>query len=182
MKVLKARDELVYQSALLSSVITKEVPCLIEDDAKDGVFCCRNLYKFLKMHRLPRPQARPRAALVNLLRKTIVPFATLNLIMKRARYIAKPNAEQICMRYIVFLCSTTTIPSMEQVQPHTISSQACFNQWATTKGVGKVTCVMCRQPWQGDGNAHEALAKGEVGDEGYVNVGSQLGMSGYRGT
>lgn len=60
-------------------------------------------------------------------------------------------------------------------------SQACFNQWAATKGVGKVTCVMCRQPWQGDGNAHEALAKGEVGDEGYVNVGSQLGMSGYRG-
>lgn len=40
---------------------------------------------------------------------------------------------------------------------------------------------MCRQPWQGDGNAHEALAKGEVGNEGYVNVGSQLGMSGHRG-
>lgn len=40
---------------------------------------------------------------------------------------------------------------------------------------------MCRQPWQGDGNAHEALAKGYIGEEGYVNVGSQLGMSGYRG-
>lgn len=177
MKVLKARDELVYQSALLSSVITEETSCLIRGDAKD-VFCsCRNLNKFLKMHRLPRLEARPRAALVSLLRKTIVLFATLNLIMKRARYIAKLNAEQICTRYIAF-------PSIEQVflQSHTIYSQACFNQWAATKGVGKVTCVMCRQPWQGDGNAHEALAKGEVGDEGYVNVGSQLGMSGYRGT
>lgn len=40
---------------------------------------------------------------------------------------------------------------------------------------------MCRQPWQGDGNAQEALAKGKVGGEGYVNVGAQLGMSGYRG-
>lgn len=59
--------------------------------------------------------------------------------------------------------------------------QACFNQWAATKGAGRVTCVMCRQPWQGDGDAHAALAKGKVGDEGYVNVGAQLGMSGYRG-
>lgn len=120
MKVLKARDELVYQPALLSSVTTDEVPCLIGDDAKDGVFCSyRNLNKFLKMHRLPRPEAKPRAALVSLLRKTIVLFATPNLIMKRARYIAKLNAEQICTRYIVFpfvfLCSTMTIPSIEQV-------------------------------------------------------------------
>lgn len=68
------------------------------------------------------------------------------------------------------------VPSISHSFP-----QACFNQWAATKGTGKVTCVMCRQPWQGDGNAHEALAKGYIGEEGYVNVGSQLGMSGYRG-
>ncbi|PWW75260.1 hypothetical protein C7212DRAFT_280928 [Tuber magnatum] len=58
--------------------------------------------------------------------------------------------------------------------------QSCFRQWASTKGAGTVTCVMCRQPWQGDSDPHEALAKGKVNDEGYVNVASELGMSGHR--
>jgi len=40
---------------------------------------------------------------------------------------------------------------------------------------------MCRQPWQGDSDSHEALAKGKVNSEGYVNVASELGMSGHRG-
>lgn len=40
---------------------------------------------------------------------------------------------------------------------------------------------MCRQPWQGDSDPQEALAKGKVGSEGYVNVASELGMSGHRG-
>ena len=40
---------------------------------------------------------------------------------------------------------------------------------------------MCRQPWQGEYDPHEALAKGTVNEEGYLNVASELGMSGYRG-
>lgn len=133
------------------------------------------------MRRQPRPEVRLRAALVSLSRKTIVLSATLNLITKRARYIAKLNAEQIFTRYFIFPFDLLCLTPTSKGSSNKISSQACFNQWAATKGVGNATCVMCRQPWQGDGNAHEALAKGEVGDEGYVNVGSQLGMSGYRG-
>lgn len=99
MKVLKARDELVYQSSLLSSVNTEETSYPFRNDAKDGNFAFyRSSNKFSKMHRQPRPEARLRVALVSLLKRTIVLSATLNLIMKRARYIAKLNAEQICTR------------------------------------------------------------------------------------
>lgn len=58
--------------------------------------------------------------------------------------------------------------------------QACFRQWAATKGPGQVTCVMCRQPWQSE-SAKSTLVNGKIGEEGYVNVADQLGMSLERG-
>ena len=57
----------------------------------------------------------------------------------------------------------------------------CFEQWAATKKGGSVTCPFCRTPWQGDEDTLKKVARsGKVNDEGYVNVASQLGLSGQR--
>ena len=57
----------------------------------------------------------------------------------------------------------------------------CFQQWAATKKGEEVTCPFCRTPWQGDEETlKKVLGKGKVNEEGYVNVASQLGMSGQR--
>jgi len=59
----------------------------------------------------------------------------------------------------------------------------CFEKWETTKRAqgAKVTCPFCRTPWQSDSETVMKLAKeGNVNAEGYVNVASQLGLSGRR--
>ncbi|KAK3713757.1 hypothetical protein LTR37_008243 [Vermiconidia calcicola] len=59
--------------------------------------------------------------------------------------------------------------------------KACFEQWAATKKNGAVTCPFCRTPWQGDEDTLKKVAKtGKVNEDGYVNVASQLGISGTR--
>ncbi|KAL1591191.1 hypothetical protein WHR41_00387 [Cladosporium halotolerans] len=57
----------------------------------------------------------------------------------------------------------------------------CFSQWAATKRGQNVTCPFCRAPWQGDEEQLKQVAKsGAKNSEGYVNVASQLGLSGRR--
>ncbi|KAI6790223.1 hypothetical protein KC363_g5414 [Hortaea werneckii] len=58
----------------------------------------------------------------------------------------------------------------------------CFKQWAATKrGGGNVTCPFCRSPWQGDEQDVKGVMKeGPRNAEGYVNVATQLGLSGRR--
>lgn len=57
----------------------------------------------------------------------------------------------------------------------------CFNAWASTKGGIDVPCPFCRTPWQRDEEQlKRAASSGERNAEGYVNVASQLGMSGQR--
>lgn len=61
--------------------------------------------------------------------------------------------------------------------------KTCFDQWAASKGHNKVTCPYCRTPWQAGVDEHALKnidrAAG-VNEEGYVNIGSQLGLSGQR--
>lgn len=68
----------------------------------------------------------------------------------------------------------------------------CFSQWKAQKRAAgtKVTCPLCRSGWEGEVGA---TGKGDmdsvrimagasaVNEEGYVNVASQLGLSGQRG-
>lgn len=57
----------------------------------------------------------------------------------------------------------------------------CFNTWASTKGGVDVPCPFCRTPWQQDDEQLKLVASsGERNAEGYINVASQLGMSGRR--
>lgn len=57
----------------------------------------------------------------------------------------------------------------------------CFGQWAATKTGQDITCPFCRSPWQGDEEQLKQVAKsGSKNAEGYVNVASQLGLSGRR--
>ncbi|KAF2490706.1 hypothetical protein BU16DRAFT_469843, partial [Lophium mytilinum] len=59
----------------------------------------------------------------------------------------------------------------------------CFEQWAAAKSGarGGVTCPFCRTPWAGDEDMVKKLSKnGKVNEDGYVNVASQLGLSGER--
>ncbi|KAL8725387.1 MAG: hypothetical protein Q9181_006438 [Wetmoreana brouardii] len=59
----------------------------------------------------------------------------------------------------------------------------CFEQWARTQTrKADVRCVYCRTTWQQDEVSLEDIKKGaEVNEEGYVNVGGQLGLSPTRG-
>ncbi|KAF2002722.1 hypothetical protein P154DRAFT_544375 [Amniculicola lignicola CBS 123094] len=59
--------------------------------------------------------------------------------------------------------------------------QDCMNSWITVSR-GKATCPYCRSNWVREafsGNSKELLT-GTVNEEGYVNVASQLGLSGER--
>jgi hypothetical protein len=57
----------------------------------------------------------------------------------------------------------------------------CFEQWAKSKP-GTPRCVYCRTAWKGDEDSLKRIAKGagKLGDEGYVNVAGELGLSGQR--
>ncbi|MCJ1433639.1 hypothetical protein MMC27_003002 [Xylographa pallens] len=60
----------------------------------------------------------------------------------------------------------------------------CFEQWARSQAGKTVTCVYCRTPWQGDQTSIQNIkgkGKGEINDEGYVNIAPELGLSGTRG-
>lgn len=61
---------------------------------------------------------------------------------------------------------------------------ACFDQWAKQKRAigGDVTCPFCRTPWKTDGNKPGLVDKEKaISKDGYMNVASQLGLSGLRG-
>lgn len=62
--------------------------------------------------------------------------------------------------------------------------KSCFDQWASARGHGRVTCPYCRTPWQHDitsGASLKGMSKsGTKNSDGYVNVAEQLGMSGTR--
>ncbi|KAE8410187.1 hypothetical protein BDV36DRAFT_289779 [Aspergillus pseudocaelatus] len=63
--------------------------------------------------------------------------------------------------------------------------KTCFQQWAVTQHSQGVRCVYCRSPWQADTsnvNLEQLRAQGQATAEGYINVASQLGLSGQRGT
>ncbi|KAI1279007.1 hypothetical protein F5Y07DRAFT_360175 [Xylaria sp. FL0933] len=57
----------------------------------------------------------------------------------------------------------------------------CFEMWAATKrrgGRDSITCPMCRSPWEGDEDMVTKIKNtGIVGEDGYVNVADQLGIS-----
>ncbi|KAI4104095.1 MAG: hypothetical protein LQ339_003948 [Xanthoria mediterranea] len=58
----------------------------------------------------------------------------------------------------------------------------CFDQWARAQPSSSgVKCVYCRTPWQKDVGDYATLARGgKKGEEGYVNIGEELGLSGVR--
>ncbi|KAL2833296.1 hypothetical protein BDW59DRAFT_77858 [Aspergillus cavernicola] len=67
--------------------------------------------------------------------------------------------------------------------------KTCFQKWAATQQAQGVRCVYCRASWQNedangkfDVNLQQLLSQGEIGRDGYVNVASQMGLSGERGT
>ncbi|KAI9874879.1 MAG: hypothetical protein M1830_009183 [Pleopsidium flavum] len=59
--------------------------------------------------------------------------------------------------------------------------KTCFEQWAASQKGKEVKCVYCRTPWQGDEESMKRISKnGTVNEEGYMNVASELGLSGRR--
>ncbi|KAI9376547.1 hypothetical protein BJX61DRAFT_324824 [Aspergillus egyptiacus] len=65
--------------------------------------------------------------------------------------------------------------------------KTCFQKWAATQQGQGVRCVYCRSPWQNqdadgkvDVDLQQLLSEGRIGEDGYVNVASQMGLSGER--
>ncbi|KAL1612271.1 hypothetical protein SLS60_000495 [Paraconiothyrium brasiliense] len=62
--------------------------------------------------------------------------------------------------------------------------KGCMQSWIAAKGAGRATCPYCRAKWEDDiggGFSGKVDMKGATrSDEGYVNIASQLGLSGER--
>ena len=60
----------------------------------------------------------------------------------------------------------------------------CFEQWAVQKRAtgGGVTCPFCRTPWERDATDSVVDKNAAAMKDGYMNVASQLGLSGLRDT
>lgn len=61
----------------------------------------------------------------------------------------------------------------------------CFDTWARTCSGRTVTCPLCRSRWEMDETvdavASVDTSQGLEGEDGYINVADQLGISGERG-
>ncbi|KAJ6122472.1 hypothetical protein N7512_004937 [Penicillium capsulatum] len=60
----------------------------------------------------------------------------------------------------------------------------CFEKWAATTRSSGVRCVYCRTIWEFDGfscNVDSVRTNGDIGEDGYVNVADQFGLSRERG-
>ncbi|KAK5050815.1 hypothetical protein LTR84_003374 [Exophiala bonariae] len=56
--------------------------------------------------------------------------------------------------------------------------KSCFDQWAASQRGKEVRCVYCRTPWQVEsGDVEAAKNSGQVGEDGYINVAEQFGIS-----
>lgn len=56
--------------------------------------------------------------------------------------------------------------------------KSCFEQWVASQRGQAVRCVYCRTEWQMDTSDVESIRKaGTVGEDGYVNVAEQFGIS-----
>ncbi|EGX89370.1 RING finger domain protein (Znf1), putative [Cordyceps militaris CM01] len=65
--------------------------------------------------------------------------------------------------------------------------KVCFDTWARTCTARDVTCPLCRSPWEAKQNTDAAAVVVDTdaaveGEDGYLNVASQLGISQYRDT
>lgn len=61
--------------------------------------------------------------------------------------------------------------------------KTCFEQWARTQRAQGVRCVYCRSPWEDEKAAldmQSLLHNACIGEEGYINVADQLGLSRHR--
>ncbi|KAJ4357677.1 uncharacterized protein N0V89_002253 [Didymosphaeria variabile] len=63
--------------------------------------------------------------------------------------------------------------------------KGCMQTWIAAKGAGRATCPYCRAKWEDDdiggGFSGKVNLKGAArSDEGYMNIASQLGLSGER--
>jgi hypothetical protein len=142
--VLKARNDLAYQMALLSSELTE-------------IFANAPV----------TPQSNP---------SDDVPLATDTGGLRKA-------VEGDCPVCVMEFESDDDIVWCKAACGNNIHRQ-CFEQWARSK-LGVVKCVYCRTIWKGDEDSVKRVAKGGVGvmnEEGYVNVGAELGSSIERDT
>ncbi|TGZ80362.1 hypothetical protein EX30DRAFT_396370 [Ascodesmis nigricans] len=166
----------------LYTITICDIPrCDCPDGIKTGT-CKHILYIMLKVLRAPD----------NLVYQAGLLTSELHTIFSRAptppttapRSNRKPLTDSLCpICYDDFKNNEPTVYC--QTQCGTNIHSACFKQWqATCHAQGKsTTCVMCRKPWKADpGRVKEILRNGQVrvGEEGYMNVGEELGLSGER--
>ncbi|KAF1976079.1 hypothetical protein BU23DRAFT_552081 [Bimuria novae-zelandiae CBS 107.79] len=63
--------------------------------------------------------------------------------------------------------------------------KSCMQSWIAAKGVGRATCPYCRAKWESDDvggtfSGKVDLQRARRNEDGYVNIASQLGLSGQR--
>ncbi|KAF8474929.1 hypothetical protein BDZ91DRAFT_712017 [Kalaharituber pfeilii] len=158
LKVLRARNDLVYQAALLSFVCPSSFPT----DPPQGALTnppphTQELEEIFS--NAPSPASEP---------------------TKSSRKPLDSDDCPICYDSIESDATSVWCRAMCGTNIH----KDCFARWSATANGGKVNCVMCRTPWvygQGEGPTGQvSLEKAKKGSEGYVNVADQLGISSER--
>lgn len=149
--------------------------------------CKHILYVLLKVLKTPEPLHYQAAFLTSELEEIFnhagpLPTETVNVQDKDGKRKPIEGDCPICCEELSAETETETIVWCQTCGNN--EHKTCFEQWAATKGNGLVTCPYCRAPWQNeiaDGSALKELTKmGTKNQHGYINVASQLGMSGRR--
>jgi hypothetical protein len=160
-RVLRARFDLVYQLALLSSelreIMANAPPPLDETAAEQGSDHHKN--------------RKPIEGDCPICFEELSAAAGADDGAEESGGGSKHNTEQLVW------CRAACGQNMHK---------QCFQMWSATKrqqagGASKVTCPFCRSPWEGDDDIVRNINKqGPLNEDGYVNVASQLGISTVR--
>ncbi|EWC44583.1 hypothetical protein DRE_06664 [Drechslerella stenobrocha 248] len=169
------------------TVLLANVPrCNCPDSRKNGT-CKHILFVMSKVLRV-RDGLAYQAALLNseLLEIFAHAPASLEASIPGEKRKRKPLAEEECpICYEPFGKNEASVVYC-MAQCGSNIHKECFRQWAASKSGSVVTCVICRTPWEDNSiSAAEygrVLQGAKVGNEGYLNVADEMGMTRRRDT
>ena len=178
--------ELAGTTGNIYTVTIDKLPtCTCPDNSRKRMQCKHIIYVLVRVLKAP-PNLQYQAAFLSSELEEIFANAPVS---KRAK--VDSGEEQSGLRKPIEgdcpICVLEFEPEKEEItwcrqgcgnNIHTV----CFKRWAASKPGKPVTCVYCRTDWQEDeGEIKKLVTTGPRNEDGYVNVASELGLSGARG-
>ncbi|KAL6231785.1 hypothetical protein BDW75DRAFT_34563 [Aspergillus navahoensis] len=189
-EVLELNFDIVGSTGNIYKTIIRKVPTCNCPDARKGNQCKHICYVLVKVLKAPSHLQYQLAFLSSELREIYEnsPLRTLKDKAEEHDTDGKRKAVEgdcpIC--FMEFKPDKEDIVWCRAACGNNIH-KACFQKWAASSNHQGVRCVYCRSPWQNqdtdgrvDVTLEQLVAQGRVGEDGYINVASQMGLSGER--